>query len=384
MCSPNQRSFTIAPPIMNLKPSLWPLVFAALALGGCKDKQDVARVIPPMPVTVATVTAADNVVYSEFVGQTVAEKRVEITARVEGVLASINFKDGAYVNEGDLLFTIDDQQLQAVVAQARAAVAQSKAASETAQRELERMHRIHAQGVVTDADLDTATMKAATTAATYLASQAALQGSELQLGYCRITAPISGQISGHTVSIGNLVGRGQSTVLTTLVSVDPIRARFNIDERFFLEVSKRKREGTVRDDIFELVLGDGSTYAHRGSIAFADNQVDPKTGTLLVEVLFPNPERTLRPGLFGRVRFPLQVVKDAIVVPQRAVQELLATYSVIVVTADNQAEFRPVKVGARIGPGWLITAGLKPGERIVVEGGLKLRPGAAVVVVPAK
>ena len=355
----------------------------AVLLSGCKPQSAAPAAPPPMPVRTITVAASDQTVFTDFVGQTHADQTVTIAARVEGVLASCDFKDGAFVKEGDLLYTIDDKPLQAAVAQARGAVAQARAASETAERDMERLRRMHEQKVISDLDYDAAVLKASTTAANLVSATGALTAAELQLGYTRLTAPISGLISGSAVSVGNLVGRGQSTVLATLVAVDPIRVRFSIDETFYLEVVRKGGKGEAPAGIFELVLADGSTYAHRGDLAFVDNQVDRKTGTLMVEAAFPNPEHRLRPGLFGRVRFPRQTVKDAIVVPQRAVNELLATYSVFVITAANQAEVRPVKVGARVGSGWIITAGLKPGEQIVVEGGQKLRPGATVQVLPA-
>ena len=367
---------------MKTSPLFAASLCAALALVGCKAKQAAPAQIPSMPVKVVTIAAADTVVYPEFVGQTSADQPDAITARVEGTLASIDFKDGARVKQGDLLFTLDDKPLQAAVAQARGAVAQAQVASETAQRDLERLRAIFNTGGVSAQDLDAASLKAASTAANFVSAKAALETAELQLGYTRISAPIDGQISNSAVSVGNLVGRGQNTLLTNIVDSDPIHVRFSVDERFYLETVKKTHPKDAPKGIFELLLADGTAHPHKGDLVFVDNQVDPKTGTLMVEVAFPNPDYTLRPGLFGRVKFPRQVVKDAIVVPQRAVQELQGTYSVIVVTAENKAEFRPVKVGARHGSGWLIAAGLQPGEKIVVEGVQKLRPGAPVMILP--
>lgn len=376
----HRASPLFAPPMNASLRALVLLLGLSALLVGCQ-KQKPAPAVAPLPVKVITTAAADQVVFADFIGQTSADQTVTVTARVEGILSTVEFKDGSAVKQGDLLFTIDDRPLQAAAAQARGALAQARSSSETAQRDLERVRQLHGQGGVSDVDLDAAKMKATNTAAALLSAQAALENAELQLSFARITAPLSGLIGASAVSAGNLVGRGQGTPLATIVAVDPIRVQFSIDEGFYLEVAKGGRKGAAPTGLFELVLADGSVYAHRGDLAFIDNQVDKRTGTLKVEAVFPNPDRTLRPGLFARVRFPRQVVKDAIVVPQRAVQELLATYSVVVVTAENKAEFRPVQVGARLGSNWLIATGLKAGERVVVEGAAKLRPGMPVQVV---
>lgn len=362
---------------------LLPLAGLIALFSGCQEKKP-APPVAPQPVKIITVETSERIVFADFIGQTAADKTVTVTARVEGVLATINFKDGGPVKEGDLLFTIDDRPLLATAAQARGTLAQAESSSENARRDLDRIRQLHRQGGVSDTDLDAATLKASNAAAAKISAQAALENAELQLSFARISAPISGVIGASTVSAGNLVGRGQSTPLATIVAVDPIRVQFSIDESFYLEVVKEGRKGNSATGVFELILADGSLHPHRGDLAYIDNQVDKLTGTLKVEAVFPNPDRALRPGLFARVRFPRQIIKDAIAVPQRAVQELLATYSVVVVTADNKAEFRPVKVGARIGTDWLITEGLKAGDRVVVEGVSKLRPGALVQVVSDK
>ncbi len=365
---------------MKLHTLLVATLCVSMALSGCKPKQDSARSIPPVPVKVVTVVAADTIVYTEFVGQTMADQTVAISARVEGTLASIDFKDSSSVSQGDLLFTIDDRPLRAACDQARGAVAQAQVAAETSQRDWERVRTLYHSGGVSAQDFDAATLKAATAAANLVSSKAALDSAELQLGYARISAPISGLIGKSAVSVGNLVGPTRSGALTTIVDDDPIRVRFSIDERFYLETVKRDNPTKAPAGIFELTLADGTTHPQKGDLVFVDNQVDPKTGTLLVEAAFPNPGHKLLAGLFGRVKFPRKVVKDAIVVPQRAVQELQGTYSVIVVNADGKAEFRPIQVGPRQGAGWLVTTGLRTGEKIVVEGGQKLRPGSPLTV----
>lgn len=364
-------------------PILVGLACAAAVLTGCGPKAAAPRQAAPVPVKVVTVEARDEIVYTEFVGLTSAQESVDVTARVEGVLKSIDFRAGSEVQAGDLLFTLDDAPLKASVDAARAALSQAEAASRAADRDYERVRRLLADKGISEQEADAGALKAATAAANVLAARAALDQAELALGYARITAPIAGIVGTHSVSIGNLVGRGQATLLTTIVDVDPIHVKFSVDEKFFLETLRQEQPAKVPRGIFQLVLADGHLHPERGDVVFIDNTLDRRTGTILVEVAFPNPGHRLRPGLFARVQFPREKVSGAIVVPQRAVQELQATYSVFVVTADNKAEVRPVTIGARLATGWLVKSGLAAGDKVVVEGVQKLRPGAPVVVLPA-
>lgn len=360
------------------------LACAAVVLSGCGPKKPAPRQAAPVPVKIVTVEARDEIVYTEFVGLTSAQESVDITARVEGVLKSVDFAAGGEVKAGDLLFTLDDAPLKASVDAARAALSQAEAASRTADREYERVRRLLAEKGISEQEADAGALKAATAVANVQAARAALDQAELALGYARITAPIAGIASNSAVSIGNLVGRGQATLLTTIVDVDPIHVKFSVDEKFFLEALRQEQPSKAPRGIFQLALADGHVHPERGDVVFVDNKLDRRTGTILVEVAFPNPGHRLRPGLFARVQFPREKVVGAIVVPQRAIQEMQATYSVFVVTADNKAESRPVTVGARIGSGWLIRSGLASGEKVVVEGVQKLRPGAPVVILPAQ
>jgi membrane fusion protein, multidrug efflux system len=307
-----------------------------------------------------------------------------VTARVEGVLKSVDFEAGREVKEGDLLFTLDDAPLKASVDAARAALSQAEAASRTADREYERVRLLLAEKGISEQEADAGALKAATAAANVLAARAALDQAELALGYARIAAPIAGIAGNSSVSIGNLVGRGQATLLTTIVDVDPIHVKFSVDEKFFLETIRQEHRAKAPSGIFQLALADGNVHPERGDVVFVDNKLDRRTGTILVEVAFPNPGNRLRPGLFARVQFPREKVAGAIVVPQRAVQEMQATYSVFVVTPENTAEVRPVTIGARLATGWIIRSGLASGDKVVVEGVQKLRPGAPVVVLPSE
>ena len=207
-------------------------------------------------------------------------------------------------------------------------------------------------------------------------ARGAVVNTEIQLGYTKIYAPIAGLIGKTEVKPGNLVGRGQNTLLATLSVLDPIAVRFSISEQEFLALRQAYPEGQRAEAgaaAFELVLADGSVLPDKGTVVFADRGIDPATGTLLLEAAFPNPDLRVRPGQFGRIRVPTRTIAGAILVPQRAVQELQATHSVFVVAPDGRAEFRPVQVGPRAGNLCVIEAGLQPGEKIVVEGGQKLQ-----------
>jgi membrane fusion protein (multidrug efflux system) len=211
-----------------------------------------------------------------------------------------------------------------------------------------------------------------------------VESAELELGYTKVASPIGGWAGRTEVKAGALVGRGQNTLLTTVSSNDPLHCRFSLSEREYLKLARRAREeGRIRPD-FELVLADGSVHPHKGSFVFIERRVDPSTGTILVEASFPNPDGILSPGLFARVRYPIEVIRDAALVPQRAVSELQATYHVAVVKPDQRVEIRPVRVGPRIDDLWVVESGLKPGETVVVDGLLKVRNGTLVAPSPAE
>jgi len=205
-----------------------------------------------------------------------------------------------------------------------------------------------------------------------------VETAKISLGYCRITAPITGLIGKSEVNVGNLVGAGSSTLLTSISRIDPIRVRFSISERDYLEyVKKARAAGEAKKMPIELILADGTVHPHIGYLVFADRIIDPETGTLLLEAAFPNPEGFVRTGQYARVRFATDVRPNAILVPQRAVQELQATYSVGVLNG-SKVEIRTVKTGARVGSMWVIEDGLNAGDKVVVEGMQKVKNGMEV------
>ena len=352
-----------------------PILLGVLLLTlGCREKT--APAPDPIPVVAAEVIVRDQPVYFEAMGQTVGSQDVEIRARVEGILESVQFREGASVHEGDLLYTIDPLSLESSLEQAKGGLTQAEAAFDKARRDVARLTPLWEKKAISRQMLDDALAAESSASGAVATAKGAVESIGIQLGYTKIYAPIAGLIGKTEVKPGNLVGRGQSTLLTTLSSLDPIHVRFSISEQDYLEL---RRSGAGQDPerqsppVFELVLADGSVHPEKGAVVFADRSIDPATGTLLLEAAYPNPDGIVRPGQFARVRVPVRQISGAILVPQRAVQEMQATYSVFVVAADGRAEFRRVVVGPRIDNLYVIESGLQPGEQVVVEGVQKLQ-----------
>ncbi len=338
---------------------------------------------PPTPVIVSEVIVRDQPVYFEAMGQTLGSQDVEITARVEGILESIHFREGSTVKEGDLLYTIDPRTLESNLEQAKGSLAQAEAALDKARRDVARLTPLWEKNAISRQMVDDAVAAERSASGAVTAAKGAVENMNIQLGYTKIVAPITGLIGKTEIKPGNLVGRGQSTLLTTLSCLDPIHVRFSVSEQDYMSWSRQhtgQNSDTPPKGRVELILSDGTVHPEKGSVVFADRNVDSATGTLLMEVAFPNPEGVLRPGQFGRVRAPIRQIPNAILVSQRAVQELQATYSVFVVGADNKADFRKVTLGPSVDNLYVIESGLQPGEKIVTEGGQKLQNNMPVTV----
>jgi membrane fusion protein (multidrug efflux system) len=341
---------------------------------------------PPTEVYVTSVVQKDVPVYLDMVGQTVGYQDVEIRARVEGFLQSMDYQEGSFVQRGALLYVIDPKELQAAVSQARADQATAQARLEKANNDVNRYTPLVAKQAVSQRELDDARAAQDAGRSQVEAAKAAVDKATLDLGYTRVTSPIAGLVGTTLVKPGNLVGRGQNTLLTTVSQIDPMLFRVGLTEADYLKIAKRntsRTSGAPKVTGIELTLSDGTVHPQTGTVNTVDRAVDPATGTLGVQFAFPNPDHVLRPGQFGRARVLLETKTGALLVPQRAVQELQNLYSVATIDAGNKVAFRNVKVGQRVGSDWVIEDGLKPGERVVVEGLQRIRDGMTVEAKPA-
>jgi len=356
------------------------LVACFALLVGCTKPQ--AQPGPPAPeVTVIEVAPKPVALYNEYVAQTQAPDTIEIRAQVTGLLERQAFTDGKRVKKRDLLYVIDQRPFAAQVAQAKGALAQAEANLVNARQNLDRNGRLIAEKAVSQADYDNAVAQQSAGEALVEAQKALLRNAELNLEFATVRAPREGYMSRSEVKPGALI-TAQQTLMSTLYSSDPMWVYFTISEDRLLELRKAP-SAPDKTTPFRIRLADGTDYAMTGRLDFVDAAIDQKSGTLQVRITVPNPERLLRPGLFVRVSVPILDTKEAICVPQQAVQELQGTKSVFVVGADGKAEVRQIIATRRLGNEWVVAKGLSAGERVVVEGTGKIRPGAPVKAVPA-
>ena len=310
-----------------------------------------------------------------------------IRARVEGFLETVNFQEGSFVKSGDLLYTIDRKPLEATLAQAKADQATADSRLSKANNDVTRYTPLVAKQAVSKQELDDSVAEQDAARSQLEAAKAAVEKATLDLSYTRIASPISGLIGTTQVKAGNLVGRGESTLLTTVSQIDPVLFSIGVTEADYLRIARRQTaksssEAPRARDGIELTLADGTRYPQTGRVNTVERAVDPTTGTLAVQLVFPNPDQLLRPGQYGRVRILLETKPGALLIPQRAVQELQNLYNVAVVDGGKVA-FRNVKVGQRVGSLWVIEDGLKAGEQIVVEGLQRIQDGMTVSAKPA-
>ncbi|HSB70967.1 MAG TPA: efflux RND transporter periplasmic adaptor subunit [Candidatus Methylomirabilis sp.] len=405
------------------------LVLSLVACGKAEENAKQAAAAPPPPpaVVVAEVLQKTVPIYSEFVARTEAKDTVEIRARVQAFLEAQHFDEGTVVKKDQLLFTLDKREYEAQLQQAKAQLAKAEAdlafakdnatvesakanldvararlfKAETDEKRLKPLAERRAvpqqdyDNAVANLDgarADVASLRASVNTAQVTqksniqqaeaavqAANAAIAQAELNLSYCTIRSPIEGLIGKRNVDPGNLVGKGEATLLDTVSSIDPIRVSLSISEAEYIRIEERRRTGRAGAGAsLELILADGGVFPHKGRVVIADRAVDVKTGTLTIIAEFPNPEASLRPGQFGRVRAAAEVAENVILVPQRAVVETQGTKSVLVVGADNVVTLRTISPGESAGDLLIVRDGVKPGERVVVDGIQKARPGAPV------
>jgi membrane fusion protein (multidrug efflux system) len=359
---------------------------ATAALIGCKKEETV--VAGPPEVLVMEAGTRDVPVYREWIGTIDGSENAEIQARVTGHLTKRDYEEGSLVKKNALLFEIDSRPFEAALAQAKSQLEQGKAVALAAAAEQERSDKLFAQKVISEQEHTNKVQLNQANQAKVRALEAAVEDAELNLNFCKVTSPVEGIAGLAKANVGDLVGTGGVVVVLTSVStLNPAKILFPISEADYLAASKRLQEMLgkpvdQRPEMIDLILADGSTFAQKGKLLSVDRQVQAATGTILITALVKNPGSVLRPGFYARARIVADVLKDAVVVPQRAVSEVQGAYQLGIIGADGKAEIRPVKVGARTGTDWVITSGLKKGEKVVVEGLQKIKAGAPVVAKP--
>jgi RND family efflux transporter MFP subunit len=359
------------------------LLIAVSFFTACSRKP--AQTDPPPPeVLVTTVTPQDVPRVLERVATLDGFINANINAQVQGYIISRDYQEGSVVKTGDSLFRIDPRPFEAALAQAKGTLAKDKASQAKSDADEKRALDLFSRKVISDQERDQNVATAQSNRANVQADEAAVEQAEINLGYTKITAPIDGVSGFANNEVGDLVGPTTGP-LTTVSQLDPIKAVVTAGEGPWTDFVSRhpdpdERQRYVKSLEFELILSNGEVYPHKGKFYALDRSLDPKTGSIRYEVTFPNPENILRPGQFGKVHFVADMKKGAMVIPQEAVSELQGNYQVAVVDENNKVSIRPVKMGERIGAMWEVTEGLKPGDKVVVEGIQKAREGAQVTV----
>ena len=356
---------------------------------GCSNSNVRASTAPPpAEVEVAPVILKDVSIQGEWVGTLEGYVNAQISPQVSGYLIRQDYREGALVRKGQVLFEIDPRPFQAVLDQARGQLAQAEAQMANAELNVKRDIPEAEAHAIPQSQLDTDTQALNAAKAAVEAGGAAVEQASINLGYTKVVSLVDGIAGINTVQVGNLVG--PTTVLTAVSQVSPIKVYFPISEQEYLRMADGGGPGSV-DFItnasripLQLTLADGSSYPHSGKIIFADRQVNTQTGTIQIVGEFPNSKNLLRPGQYARIQAPVGNITGALLVPQAAVNQQQGSYQVTVVGADSRAQLRTVEVGPRVGPLWVITSGLKPGERVVAAGAEKARNGELVNSTPYK
>ena len=354
------------------------------ALQGCRRTSALQPPPSPPQVTVITVEPERIALSSEWIATLDGYVNAQIRPQVSGYLIKRNYEEGALVRKGQVLFEVDARPFEAALAQARAHLGEMQAQLGKTERDLRRDRPMAEQRAIAQSQLDNDVQANLGAAAAVKSAQAAVETAQLNVGFTKVVSLIDGVAAIATAQIGDLVG--PSTLLTTVSQVDPIKAYFPLSEQEYMQVaptinSRNRKTPWQSGTGLTLVLADGTVFPRAGSFLAADREIDAKTGTIRISAVFPNPDRTLRPGQYGRVRAETKVRTDALLVPQRAVAELQGTYQVRVVGPDNTIATRTVTPGDRIDSRWIIDRGLEPGARVVVEGP-PLRDGTEVKPLP--
>jgi RND family efflux transporter MFP subunit len=351
-----------------------------LCVVSCKQKPPAKP--PPLKVQVVTAVARDVPIFQEWIGTLDGYPNAQIRAQVSGYLVKQDYAEGSAVKKGNLLFEIDPRPFQAILDAAVAKQAQDEAQQGKTELDVKRYTPLAKTQAVSQQELDDAVQANLGAQAAIKSDKAAVESATLNLGFCRIFSPVDGIAGTAQAQIGDLVGPGGS-VLTTVSTVEPIRVYFSISEESYLAFSRQftnaAQQGTYRADMdLRLILSDGSMYPSPGKWLFTSRQVDVNTGTLQIAAVFPNPDFVLRPGQYGRVRAKVETRRNAILLPQRAIIESQGSYQVATVNQTNGVHIKNIQVGDQIGNEWLINSGVEPSDSVIVEGGQKVKEGAAV------
>jgi len=360
------------------------LIAMLLLLVGCEEKK-AATPPPPPDVEVVDVAQQDVPIYSEWVAQLNGDTNAQIVPKVQGYLLKQNYKEGSFVKKGDLLFEIDARPFEAALNQAKAQLAVAQANLSRTETDIVRDTPLAAQNAIPQKQLDNDMSAHEASKAQVDAAKAMVEQAQLNLEWTKVYSPIDGIAGVANSQVGDLVGT--ATKMTTISKVDPIRAYFSVSETLYLKFAARitaYMRGTSTQSALpvEYIQANEQSYGSRGHLILVNREVSGQTGTIQFAAEFPNPDAVLRPGGFGRVRIQTGDYKGALLVPQKAVVEVQSAYQVVVIGPDNKASFRPVQVGDRVGNNWIITEGVKPGEKVVVQGFMKLRQGTQVNVKP--
>src|SRR5580692_11353779 len=368
------------------------LIVIALIVGALRPKRaSGAAIEAPPDVLVAEVEQQDLPIYGEWIGTLAGQVNANVQAQFSGCLLKRDYQEGSTVQTGQLLFEIDPRPFQAALDQAEGQLAQSiaqlanaEAVQQRNQLDVERYTPLAKEQAASQQDLDNANQNylaakatVATDQAQIKSAEAAVETAKLNLGFTKITSPVSGIADVARAQVGDLVSSSSGT-LTTVSTLDPIRDYFTVSEQDYLQLKQQFSGSDKQQWKLQLILAEGTSYPHEGAFYFAGRAIDQNTGAIQLAALFPNPGNVLRPGQYGKVRAVTRVQQSALLIPQAAVNEQQGSYQVVVVGGDDKIAIRPVKVGERIGTMWIIQDGLKPGERVVAQGQQTLRPGTTV------
>ncbi|HEV7323125.1 MAG TPA: efflux RND transporter periplasmic adaptor subunit [Ensifer sp.] len=367
------------------RPTLAAALATAILLSGCQkeDEQPAAAAFPPSAVAVFTTKTETLPITNELPGRITATRVAEVRPRVSGIVVERVFQQGSKVNEGDVLYRIDPAPFRVQVEKAEATLRRAQSVRQQAQQKADRQEQLRKANVVAAQQFDDASALLAAADADVAIAQAGLAAAQLDLQYADVTAPISGRIGRALITEGALVSANSSENLATIQQLDPLYADFTQSATDLIRLRKALEEGKMmsgdEEAEVQLVLDDGTVYEHKGKLLFSEAAVDATTGQVTLRGEFPNPDNNLLPGMYVRVQVQQGIEKDAITVPQQAVQRNNAGQSqVYVVTPDKKVEFRNVTLGRTVGSRWQVTSGLKADEKVIVEGFQKIGPGAPV------